>query len=112
MVKLYKSYICPIKTPRGETCGKLVKLSERSKHKNWHKVSRIASKTGIDSQIKDVDLLTKLHEKEFLKYSSKSGFFPRWEIRIKRIFNYENFPDWVKNALRVLKRMVGLNRER
>ena len=67
---------------------------------------------GIDSQIKDVDLLTKLHEKEFLKYSSKSGFFPRWEIRIKRIFNYENFPDWVKNALRVLKRMVGLNRER
>ena len=67
---------------------------------------------GIDSQIKDVDLLRKLHEKEFLKYSSKSGFFPRWEIRIKRIFNYENFPDWVKNALKVLKRMLGLNRER
>ena len=67
---------------------------------------------GIDSQNKDIYFLRKLHEKEFLKYSSKSGFFPRWEIRIKRIFHYKNFPDWVKNTLRFLKRMLGLSRER
>ena len=67
---------------------------------------------GIDSQSKDIDFLRQLHQNEFLKYSSKSGFFPRWEIRIKRIFNYKNFPDWVKNTLKFLKRMLGLSRER
>ena len=64
---------------------------------------------GIDSQSKDVDSLRKLHSKELLKYSSKSGVFPRWEIRIKRIFNYENFPDRVKDVLRLLKRVFGFN---
>ena len=67
---------------------------------------------GIDLQSKDVDFLRKLHSKEFLKHSSQSGFFPRWEIRIKRIFHYENFPDWAKNALRFLKRAFGFNFER
>ena len=67
---------------------------------------------GIDSPSKDIDLLRKLHQNEFLKYSSKSGFFPRWEIRLKRLFNYEYFPKWVKSALRFLKRILGLSRER
>jgi hypothetical protein len=84
----------------------MIGISHEKRIENW------LTLFGIDSQIKDVDLLRKLHEKEFLKYSSKSGYFPRWEIRIKRIFNYENFPDWIKNALRFLKRMLGLNRER
>ena len=67
---------------------------------------------GIDLPSKDVDFLRKLHQNEFLKYSSKSGFFSRWEIRVKRLFNYENFPNWVKNILRFLKRILGLTRER
>ena len=80
--------------------------SHEKRIENWLKLF------GIDSPVKDVDLLRKSHEKEFLKYSSKNGFFSRWEIKLKRIFNYNNFPDWVKDFLRSLKRILGLDRER
>ena len=67
---------------------------------------------GIDSTNKDVDFLRQLYKKEFLKYSSKNGFFSRWEVRLKRIFHYNNFPDWIKGILKLFKRILGLNRER
>jgi len=67
---------------------------------------------GIDSTNKDLDFLRQLYKKEFLKYSSKNGFFSRWEVRLKRIFNYKYFPDWLKKTLRSFKRTLGLNRER
>ena len=81
----------------------MVGTSHEKRIENW------LTLFGIDSPSKDVDFLRKLHSKEFLKYSSKSGVFPRWEIRIKRIFNYENFPDWIKDVLRFLKRVFGFN---
>jgi len=67
---------------------------------------------GIDSPSRDTGFLRKIHYKEFLKYSSKSGFVSRWEIRLKRIFNYSNLPEWFKNILRSFKRFLGLHRER
>ena len=81
----------------------MIGTSHEKRIKHWLKLF------GIDSQNKDVDSLRKSYEKEFLKYSRKSGFFSRWEIRIKRIFNYENYPDWVKDILRFLKRVFGFN---
>ncbi len=67
---------------------------------------------GIDSPSKDLDFLKKLHKKEFLKYSSKSGLFSRWEIRLKRSINYNNFPNWLKKLLRFSKKFLRLSRER
>ena len=84
----------------------MIGTSHEKRIENWLKLF------GIDSPSKDVDFLRKLHEKEFLKYSSKSGFFSRWEVRLKRTFNYNNFPEWVKDILKSSKRMLGLNRER
>ena len=84
----------------------MIGTSHEKRIENWLKLF------GIDSDNKDIDYLKKLHQKDFLKYSSKSGFFTRWEIRLKRAFNYEHYPDWLKNTLRSFKRMLGLNRER
>ena len=67
---------------------------------------------GIDSTNKDLDFLRELYKKEFLKYSSKNGFFSRWEVRLKRIFRYNNFPYWIKVILKLFKRILRLNRER
>jgi len=67
---------------------------------------------GIDSNISDIETLRKRYKSQFLKYSSKSGFFARWEIRTKSSFNYNNFPNWVKKSLRFTKRALRLNRER
>ncbi len=84
----------------------MIGTSHEKRIENWLKLF------GIDSQNKDVDSLRKSYEKEFLKYSSKSGFFTRWEIRLKRMFNYDNSPGWLKNILRSFKRILRLNRER
>ena len=84
----------------------MIGLSHEERIENWLKLF------GIDSDNKDIDSLKKQHHKEFLKYSSKSGFFTRWEIRLKRMFNYKHFPDWLKKILRSFKRTLGLNRER
>lgn len=73
---------------------------------NWLKLF------GIDSDNKDIDSLRIRYHKQFLKYSRKSGFFTRWEIRLKRKFNYNNFPDSLKNILRLFKRILGLGREK
>ena len=84
----------------------MIGLSHEKRIENWLKLF------GIDSDNKDIDYLKKLHQKDFLKYSSKSGFFTRWEVRLKRVFSYKHYPDWLKNTLRSFKRMLGLNRER
>jgi FkbM family methyltransferase len=67
---------------------------------------------GIDTEIYDLELLRSRYQKIFLKYSNKSGFFTRWEIRIKRGLNYNQYPVWLKNFLRALKRILKLDRER
>ena len=84
----------------------MIGLSHEERIENWLKLF------GIDSDNKDIDSLKKQYHKEFLKYSSKSGFFTRWEIRLKRMFNYKHFPDWFKKILRSFKSTLGLNRER
>jgi len=84
----------------------MIGLSHEERIENWLKLF------GIDSDNKDIDSLKKQHYKEFLKYSSKSGFFTRWEIRLKRVFNYKYFPDWLKKILRSFKSTLGLNRDR
>jgi FkbM family methyltransferase len=84
----------------------MIGISHEQRIENW------LTLFGIDSPSKDLDFLKKLHKKEFLKYSSKNGFFSRWEVRLKRIFNYNNFPDWIKDILKLFKRVLRLNRER
>ena len=84
----------------------MIGISHEQRIENW------LTLFGIDSPSKDLDFLRKLHKKEFLKYSSKNGFFSRWEVRLKRIFHYNNFPDWIKGILKLFKRILGLNRER
>jgi len=73
---------------------------------NWLKLF------GIDSENKDVQSLRKNYQQTFLKYSSKNGFFTRWEIRLKRNLNYKLLPNWIKNPLRLTKRAFGLHREK
>jgi len=84
----------------------MIGLTHEKRIENWLKLF------GIDSNNKDIDYLKELHRKDFLKYSSKRGFFTRWEIILKRVFNYKYYPEWLKNTLRQFKRMLGLNRER
>ena len=103
MVKLYKSYICPIKTPKGETCGKLVKLSERSKHKNWHKVSKRASKKGIDSENKFAKRLRRKYKKSIVFQTGKELGVPDIILfHRKKLSFYEVKP--VKGSGRLLLR--------
>ena len=73
---------------------------------NWLKLF------GIDSENKDVQSLRKNYQQTFLKYSSKNGFFTRWEIRLKRNLNYKLLPSWIKTPLRLTKRAFGFHREK
>ena len=84
----------------------MIGLSHEKRIENWLKLF------GIDSDNKDIDSLKAHHQNQFLKYSSKSGFITRWEIRLKRKLNYNNFPSSLKNILRSFKRTLGLNREK
>jgi len=84
----------------------MIGLSHEERIENWLKLF------GIDSDNKDLDSLKKQYHKEFLKYSSKNGFFTRWEIRLKRDLSYKHLPGWLKRILRLFKRTLGLNRER
>ena len=67
---------------------------------------------GIDSDERDLSVLKQSYRQVFLQYSSKSGFFTRWEIRLKRTVNYKNLPLWLKKTLSFFKRILRLNRER
>ncbi len=73
---------------------------------NWLKLF------GIDTDCQDTKVLRSKYQKIFSKYSNKTGFFTRWEIRLKRDLNYKILPDWLKKFLRSIKRLAGLNRER
>tara|TARA_A100001011_G_C14162235_1_gene778789 strand:- start:263 stop:1078 length:816 start_codon:yes stop_codon:yes gene_type:complete len=73
---------------------------------NWLKLF------GIDTDNDNVESLRSKYQKTFSKYANKKGFFARWEIRLKRDLNYELIPNWLKNLLRSIKRLAGLNRER
>jgi FkbM family methyltransferase len=80
--------------------------SHSERIKNWLKLF------GIDSDNKDVNSLREKYQQTFLKYSSKNGFFTRWEIRLKRDLGYKVLPNWIKSPLRLIKRMFGLHREK
>ncbi|MDC1420899.1 FkbM family methyltransferase [Gammaproteobacteria bacterium] len=81
-------------------------------HSHIERIANWLRLFGIDSSEKDLGVLKQNYRKVFLKYSSKSGFFTRWEIRLKRIVNYKNLPLWLKKTLSFFKRILGLNRER
>ena len=78
----------------------LIGVSHSKRIENW------LTLFGIDSNISDIEKLRNQYKDQFLKYSSKSGFFSRWEIRLKRSINYNNFPYWAKKSLRFSKKAI------
>ena len=78
----------------------MIGVSHSKRIENW------LTLFGIDSNISDIEKLRNQYKDQFLKYSSKSGFFARWEIRLKRSINYNNFPYWVKKSLRFSKKSL------
>ena len=73
--------------------------------KNWLKTF------GANHLEESKENLKRIYQKEFLKFSSKSGFFTRYEIRLKRIIKYKNFPSPAKSFLKNLKKILGFSRE-
>jgi len=67
---------------------------------------------GIDMPQKSQRDLREEFKENFIKFSSKSGKLARLEISLKRIFMYQRLPNFMKNLLRLIKRMLKLNRER
>lgn len=67
---------------------------------------------GVDMPNKSASDLKQEFSKNFNKFSSKSGKLIRLEISIKKLFNYQHSPDFLKNFLRSIKRLLKLNRER
>lgn len=67
---------------------------------------------GVDLPDKSMSDLKKEFLRNFIKFSSKSGRFTRLEISLKKLFNYQHFPSFLKNFLRLIKRLLKLNRER
>ena len=84
----------------------MVGISHSKRIENW------LTLFGIDSDLSDIETLRAKYKNQFLKYSSKSGLFSRWEIRLKRSINYNNFPNWLKKLLRFSKKFLRLSRER
>ena len=84
----------------------MIGRSHEERIENWLRLF------GVDSDIQDVKLLRNNYKKIFLQYSNKNGFLVRWETRLKRNLGYAIFPNWIKVALRSLKRIMGLNRDR
>jgi FkbM family methyltransferase len=70
------------------------------------------SSFGVDLSSEPVEVLKKKFQKNFLKFSNKSGNFVRLEIKVKRILGYKNLPDPIKAILRLFKRLLRMNRER
>ena len=67
---------------------------------------------GVDLPDKSMSDLKKEFSRNFIKFSSKSGRLIRLEISLKKLFNYQHFPNFIKNFLRLIKRLLKLNRER
>jgi len=67
---------------------------------------------GVDLPNQSLDDLRKKFSKNLIKFSSKSGKFTRLEISLKRFFNYQHYPAFIKNFFRLFKRFLRLNRER
>ena len=80
--------------------------SHEKRIENWLKLF------GIDTDTKDLELLRNHYQKAFYKFANKSGLFVRWETKLKRSLGYRLFPNWLQNSLRLVKRTMGLNRER
>jgi len=78
----------------------MIGVSHSKRIENW------LTLFGIDSNISDIEKLRNQYKNQFLKYSSRRGFFARWEIRLKRSINYNNFPYLVKKSLRFLKKSL------
>lgn len=66
---------------------------------------------GANNLKENKENLKKIYEKKFLKFSRKSGFFIKYEIRLKRFLKYEKLPAPIKFFLRKLKKTLGLSRE-
>lgn len=67
---------------------------------------------GVDLPNQSLDDLRKEFSKNLIKFSSKSGKITRLEISLKRFFNYQHYPAFIKNFFRLIKRLLRLNRER
>lgn len=80
--------------------------SHKKRIENW------LTSFGVDKPDKSADDLRQAFSKNFLKFSSKSGKFTRLEISLKRVFMYQHLPAFIKNFLRLIKRLLKLNRER
>ena len=78
----------------------MIGVSHSKRIENW------LTLFGIDSNISDIEKLRNQYKDQFLKYSSRRGVFARWEIRLKRSINYNNFPYWVKKSLRFSKKSL------
>ena len=66
---------------------------------------------GIVNKINNKITLKKLNQKKLSYYSSKSGIFFRLEIKLKKIIFYKNLPIFIKNYLKMIKKMTFLSRE-
>lgn len=53
-----------------------------------------------------------IYRNQLFKYSRKRGIIARVESSLKRKYKYNNLPEIIKQCLRLLKRFVGLSRER
>ena len=105
MVKLFtgKTYVCQIKTPKGKTCGKLKKLSERSKHQKAHRTARKASKKGESSEEKYAKQLRRKYKKSIVfQTGTESGVPDIILYHKKKMSFYEVKP--VKGSGSLLKR--------
>ena len=70
------------------------------------------SSFGVDCPAESIDQLEQRFNKNFVKFSRKSGTFVRLEIAVKRAFQYQSLPVPVKKFLQLLKRLLRMNRER
>ncbi len=66
---------------------------------------------GIINKINNKITLEKINQKKLSYYSHKSGIFFRLEIKLKKIILYQNFPIFIKNCLKKIKKMTFLSRE-
>ena len=96
-------YICQIKTPKGKTCGKRRKESERTEHQAYHRRARIASFTGRESENKYAKKLRKQYKKSLVFQTGKEAGVPDIILQNKgKLSFYEVKP--VKGSGSLLKR--------
>ena len=96
-------YICQIKTPKGKTCGKRRKESERTEHQAYHRRARIASFTGRESENKYAKKLRRQYKKSLVFQTGKEAGVPDIILQNKgKLSFYEVKP--VKGSGSLLKR--------